>query len=101
MDIVRRLLPSGWTDLLRQIILFCGAYWLYRLARGIVFNQTGAAFNHADQIVDPKPSLHVFIEPSVQHWAINTGFVDDFTSWMYLNSHFVVTTVTLAYIYLF
>ena len=29
-----RFLPKGWPDLLRQIVLFCGAYWLYRLVRG-------------------------------------------------------------------
>lgn len=26
-----RCLPRGWVDLLRQILLFCGAYRLYRL----------------------------------------------------------------------
>ncbi len=29
-----RLLPRGPEDLLWQILLFCGAYWLYRLVRG-------------------------------------------------------------------
>jgi hypothetical protein len=101
MVFVRRLLPNGSTDLLRQIILFCGAYWLYRLARGQVFDQTVAAFNHAQQIVSLERSLHVFIEPSVQQWSIDTGFLNDFVSWMYINSHFVITTVTLAWIYLF
>src|SRR5690242_18189764 len=101
MEFVRRLLPHGWTDLLRQIVLFCGAYWLYRLARGLVFDQTVLAFGHAQSIVSLERSLHVFIEPTVQRWSIRTGFLNDFASWMYLNSHFVVTTVTLAFIYLF
>ena len=43
----------------------------------------------------------MFVEPSVQHWAIGTGWVDDVGSWMYLNTHFIVTTCTLAFIYLF
>src|SRR3954467_3512955 len=101
MDAIYRRLPNGALDLLRQIILFCGAYWLYRLARGGVYDQTIAAFTHARDIVQLERSTHVFIERSVQTWAVGTGFLDDAASWMYLNSHFVVTTCTLAFVYLF
>jgi hypothetical protein len=59
------------------------------------------AFRHARDVVALERSLHVFVEPSVQAWAIGTGFVDEVASWMYLNTHFVVTTFTLAFIYLF
>src|SRR5690349_16024230 len=96
-----RLLPRGGRDLLWQIVLFCGAYWLYRLVRGQVWDQSAAAYEHARQIVDLERTLHVFIEPSVQNWAVSTGWIDDVGSWMYLNTHFVVTTCTLAFIYLF
>ena len=98
---VKKLLPRGARDLLWQILLFCGAYWLYRLVRGQVFAQSAAAFDHARDIVSLEKSLHVFVEPSVQHWAIGTGFIDDIGSWMYLNTHFIVTTCALAYVYLF
>jgi len=96
-----RLLPRGPRDLLWQVLLFCGAYWVYRLVRGQVFDQSAAAFEHARQIVDAERALHLFFEPSVQNWAIQTGWVDDVGAWMYLNTHFVVTTCTLAFIYLF
>src|SRR3954454_3321132 len=96
-----RLLPRGACDLLWQIVLFCGAYWLYRLVRGQVFTQSAAAFEHARAIVDIERGLHVFLEPSVQRWAIGTGWIDDVAAWMYINTHFVVTTCTLAFIYLF
>src|SRR3954464_6544757 len=96
-----RLLPRSGRDLLWQIVLFCGAYWLYRLVRGQVWDQSAAAFEHARDIVSLERSLHVFVEPSLQHWAIRTGFLDDVGSWMYLNTHFIVTTCTLAFIYLF
>jgi hypothetical protein len=94
-------LPNGTADLLRQIVLFCGAYWLYRLVRGLVYDQTVVAFSHARDLIYLERSLHVFVEPSVQTWAIGTGFLADAASWMYLNSHFVVTTCTLAFVYLF
>src|SRR6187399_79495 len=96
-----RLLPRGGGDLLWQIVLFCGAYWLYRLVRGQVWDQSAAAFEHARDIVSLERALHVFVEPSVQSWALNTGWVDQIGSWMYLNTHFIVTTCTLAFIYLF
>jgi len=98
---VKKLLPRGAVDLLWQIVLFCGAYWLYRLVRGQVFDQSAAAFDHARDIVSLERSVHVFVEPSLQHWAIRTRFLDDVGSWMYLNTHFIVTTCTLAFIYLF
>src|SRR3954453_12528044 len=94
-------LPRGARDLLWQILLFCGAYWLYRLVRGQVFDQSSAAFAHARAIVDLERSLHVFAEPALQSWAIGTGWIDDVGAWMYLNTHFVVTTLALAFVYLF
>ncbi len=96
-----RLFPRGPRDLLWQILLFCGAYWLYRLVRGQVWDESSLAFAHARGIVHLEQSLHVFAEPSLQRWAVNTGWVNDVASWMYLNTHFVVTTCTLAFVYLF
>src|SRR6476469_7186802 len=98
---VKKLLPRNGRDLLWQIVLFCGAYWLYRLVRGQVWDQSAAAFEHARDIVSLERSLHVFVEPSLQSWAIRTGWLDSVGSWMYLNTHFVVTTCTLAFVYLF
>jgi hypothetical protein len=101
MPLARRMLPNGALDLMRQIALFCGAYLLYRLARGMVYDQTIAAFDHARQVVQLERSTHVFVEHSVQAWTVGTGFLDDVASWVYLNSHFIVTTCTLAFIYVF
>ncbi len=95
-----RVLPRGWTDLLRQIVLFCGAYWLYRLVRGLVDGRAAAAFANAHEIVHLERSLGVFFEPGLQQWAIRQGWVSDAATWMYVNSHFTITTVTLAWLYL-
>ncbi len=95
-----RVLPRGWRDLLRQIVLFCGAYWLYRLVRGLVDGRAAAAFANAREIVHLERSLGLFFEPGLQQWAIRQGWVSDAASWMYVNSHFTITTVTLAWLYL-
>ena len=94
------MLPRGWSDLVRQIVLFCGAYWLYRLVRGTVDGRAAQAFENARAIVDAERALGLFVEPAVHAWATAHALVIDFASWMYLNSHFAVTTVTLAWIYL-
>jgi membrane-associated phospholipid phosphatase len=95
-----RVLPRGWVDLLRQILLFCGCYWLYRLVRGLVDGRAAEAFANARDIVHLERSLGVFPEPSMHQWAEAHELFGDLASWMYVNSHFVVTTFTLAFIYL-
>src|SRR3954463_15211554 len=97
---VRMLLPHGPVDLLRQIVLFCGAYWLYRLVRGMIDGRTVEAFDNAREVIAIERGLGLFFEPSVNAWASAHSVITDFASWMYLNSHFAITTVTLAWIYL-
>src|SRR5919199_1653176 len=97
---VRSLLPQGPLDLVRQIVLFCGAYWLYRLVRGMVDGRTLEAFDNAREVIRIEQALGLFVEPSVNTWASAHDVVTDVASWMYVNSHFAVTTVTLAWIYL-
>jgi hypothetical protein len=95
-----RLLPNGWTDLARQILLFCGAYYLYRLVRGLVDGRAAAAFDNARDLITLEQSLGLFFEPAVHAWAEASGPLIAGASWMYVNSHFTVTVVTLAFIYL-
>ena len=95
-----RVLPKGPLDLLRQIVLFCGAYWLYRIARGMVDSRAAEAFDNARAVIDVERGLGLFFEPAVHAWATSHALIIDASSWMYLNSHFVVTTFALAWIYL-
>jgi membrane-associated phospholipid phosphatase len=97
---LRSILPHGPVDVLRQIVLFCGAYWLYRIVRGMVDGRAGEAFDNARAVIDIERELGLFFEPAVHAWASGNAFVIDAASWMYLNSHFAITTVTLAWIYL-
>ncbi len=97
---LRSLLPQGFADLLRQIVLFCGAYWLYRLVRGQVDTRAGEAFENARMIVDAGRWMGLFVEPAVHAWTRGQGWLIDVSSWMYVNSHFAITTITLAFIYL-
>jgi hypothetical protein len=95
-----RLLPRGWTDFLRQLALFCAAFLLYDLVRGLTETaNTYKPFGDATRIIDFERTLHIFIEPSVQSWTMTQHWLIDAADWTYLNGHFLVTLLALAYIY--
>jgi membrane-associated phospholipid phosphatase len=95
-----RWLPGGWFDAIRQLGLFAGAYYLYRIVRGFIDGQAGLAFENARALVDIERSLGLFFEPSLQTWAKGQEWLLMFANWMYVNSHFVVTTTFLIWLYL-
>jgi hypothetical protein len=95
-----RWLPNGWLDAIRQLALFAGAYYLYRIVRGVVDGQTGLAFENARNVVHFERSLHLFFEPGLQGWARGEQWLVTIADWMYVNSHFVVTTTFLIWLYI-
>jgi hypothetical protein len=96
-----RWLPNGWVDALRQLALFAGAYYLYRIVRGLVDGQVSLAFDNARTLVDLERGMGLFFEPGLQEWARSSApFLVDGANWMYVNSHFVVTVTFLIWLYL-
>ena len=64
-NIERRVLPQGWADAARQLLLFAAAYYAYQIVRGTVDGKVAAAAWNATKIINLEHSLHVFAEPSV------------------------------------
>jgi hypothetical protein len=95
-----RWLPQGWFDALRQLTVFAGAYYAYRIVRGFVDGQAAVAFDHARSLVDLERKLGLFFEPSFQHWALGLPWLIDVADWAYVNTHFLVTTTFLVWLYL-
>ena len=95
-----RWLPQGWLDALRQLTLFAGAYYAYRIVRGVVDGQAPVAFDHARSLVDLERGLHLFFEPAFQHWAMGMSWLINIADWAYVNTHFVVTMAFLIWLYL-
>jgi hypothetical protein len=96
-----RLLPQGPLDVLRQLLLFGGAYYVYRIVRGVVESQTALAFEHARWLVDLERGMGLFFEPGLQRWAsANAELLLTASNWLYVNSHFVITTTFLIWLYL-
>jgi membrane-associated phospholipid phosphatase len=96
-----RVLPRGWSDVLRQVSLFLGAYVLYQLVRGLIDgNDVAKASWNATKVINLERTLHVFVEPSIQAWTLNEHWLMDIADWTYLNAHYVVTVGALTFIYL-
>jgi hypothetical protein len=94
-----RVLPHGWLDVVRQIVLFGAAYLGYNLVRGLVEGRTSAAFQHARDLIQLERTLHLFVEPSVQAWASGSHVLMDFSSWLYVNAQTSITLAALIYLY--
>jgi membrane-associated phospholipid phosphatase len=95
-----RVLPRGWVDVARQLALIVGAYVLYQLVNGLI--ATGnpyKPFGDATKIIDLERMLHVFVEPTIQAWALNLRWLMDAADWAYLYSHYVITVGVLLFIY--
>jgi uncharacterized membrane protein YkvA (DUF1232 family) len=95
-----RVLPHGWLDALRQVLLFALAYLGYRIVRTLVASDAAAAFAHARDLIAIERTLHVFVEPSVQTWASGSHLVMVLASWLYVNAQTTITFTALFYLYL-
>jgi hypothetical protein len=95
-----RLLPHGWLDVARQIVLAALAYGAYSLVRGLVAGDASAAFQHARDLIQLERTMHVFVEPSIQAWASSSHLLMDFSSWLYVNAQTSITLAALIYLYL-
>ena len=93
-------LPKGADDALAQLAIFVGADILYETVRGVAESNEAIPFTHARSIMSIERSLHIFVEHSVQSWAMGQRVLIDFANFMYVNSHFVITTSVLVWLYL-
>ncbi len=99
-----RVLPHGWSDVIRQVLLGAGAYLVYSLVRVIVhggaFDPGYKPFGDATRIIHLERVLHVFAEPRIQAWVGGRHWLMDFADWTYLNAHYFVTLTAIVFIYL-
>src|ERR1700735_4766181 len=95
-----RVLPRGWTDVGRHLLLCLATYVLYQLVRGLVDGGNGyKPFGDATKIITLERFLHVFVEPSIQAWAQSVHWLMDAADWTYLNAHYFITIGALIFFY--
>ena len=93
-------LPKGWPDALNQLALFALADLCYETVRGVAEGNSALAFANARWIVDAEQSMGLFVEQDFQAWVMGERLLVDFANFMYVNSHFIVTSCLLVWIYL-
>ena len=98
---IERRLPHGWGDLVLQLGLFFFAYQGYQLVRGLVDGKAGIAFDNAATVVSIEKGLGTFFEPGLQSSLLDDAWLIDLANWLYVNTHFVITTTFLVWLYLF
>jgi hypothetical protein len=95
-----RWLPKGGSDALVQLSLFVIADILYETVRGIAESNAAVAFANARALVELEQSTGLFFEQGLQAWVMGQRVLVDFANFMYVNSHFVITTTMLVWLYL-
>jgi membrane-associated phospholipid phosphatase len=97
---ILKWLPKGGADAILQLGIFVFADLCYETVRGIAESNEAIPFQNARSIMSTEKTLHFFVEQSVQSWAMGHRFIIDFANFMYVNSHFVITTSALVWLYL-
>ncbi|MGH2602621.1 MAG: phosphatase PAP2 family protein [Dehalococcoidia bacterium] len=95
------LLPKGWGDALRQLAFFFFSYQGYQVVRGLSEGREDLAFDNAHHLIGIERSLGTFFEASFQQSLLDDRWVIDVANWMYVNTHYVITTSFIVWLYLF
>jgi membrane-associated phospholipid phosphatase len=94
-------LPHGYGDASRQLGLFVLAELSYELVRGIADGERVQAIVNGQNVIALEKSLGSYFEPGFQALFLDHQWVIDFANFIYMNSHFVVTTTFLIWLYIF
>src|ERR687896_1677902 len=95
----RRVLPRGWFDLFRQVLIWFGFVLAYQLARGVADRSPTVAFENAREVIDFERRATGLWELSLQSWTQSFHLLGVLTSWTYGLSQFAVVGLGLLWVY--
>lgn len=98
---IASLLPRGARDAALQLFLFFCAYNGYQVVRGVSGGRETVAFANAERLVEIQRSLGTFFEPAFQQALIEHDWLINLANLLYMNTHFVITSSFLVWLYLF
>jgi PAP2 superfamily len=96
-----RRLPRGWGDVFAQLGLFVLADLCYETVRGLAEGRATLAFSNAERIIEIERATGTFFEPALQGAILGHQWLVETANWAYMNTHFVITTGFLVWLYLF
>jgi len=94
-------LPNGYGDAVRQLGLFVLADLCYETVRGVAEGQRAEAFAHGAWIIDLERATGTLFEPDLQGALIGHRWIIDAANFAYMNTHFIITTAFLVWLYLY
>jgi PAP2 superfamily len=94
-----RLLPRGWLDLFRQVLIWFGFILAYQVARGVADRSPSVAFDNARGVIDSERRATGLWELSLQSWTESFHLLGVLTSWTYWLSQFAVVGLSLLWVY--
>jgi membrane-associated phospholipid phosphatase len=95
-----RVLPRGWLDLFRQLLIWFGFLLAYQVARGVADRSTAKAFQNARGVIDFESRVTGLWELSLQSWTESSHVLAVMTQWTYWLSQFLVVAIALFWVYL-
>jgi hypothetical protein len=98
---IGRRLPRGWGDVFAQLGLFVLADVLYETVRGLAEGRATLAFSNAEWVIGAEKATGTFFEPALQAAILDHQWLVAAANWAYMNTHFVITTGFLVWLYLF
>ena len=96
----RRLLPRGYADLARQLLIWFGFLVAYQAARGIADRDPARAFANGWRVIDLEQRLAGLGELTLQGWTQSSRLLETLVAWTYWNSEFTVVGIALLWVYL-
>ncbi len=94
-----RIFPNGPLDLLRQVAIWFGFLYAFRLTRGIADRNPYEAFNNGLRVADIERGLTGLWELSLQSLVASSGLLRELTSWTYWHSQFTVLGLVMLWTY--
>jgi membrane-associated phospholipid phosphatase len=96
----RRVLPRGYLDFARQLLIWFGFLFAYQIARGVADRDPARAFANGWKVIDIEERLAGLGELTLQGWTQSSRFLETLVSWTYWNSEFTVIGLALLWVYL-
>ena len=97
----RRVLPRGYTDLLRQCLIWFAFWFAYQVVRGLADHSGAKAFANGLRVLDlEQKATHRVFELSAQQIADSSQLLLTAAAWTYWNSEFTVIGLALLWVYL-
>ena len=96
----RRVLPRGYADFGRQIVIWFAFLGAYQVARGVADRNPARAFENSLRVIGFERHFHGLIEVTVQRATDSSELLTTVASWTYWNSEFTIVGLALLWVYL-